>query len=352
MNGKGLFIWKGRSCESGDLGQAVERAQALGLSWVALKIGDQDADHSRSYSDMALAVRAFRSAGLQVWAWHYVYGGCWIDFVGSVHTDGPSPEHEALFACHQVETYGFDGYIIDAEREYKVAQPERRAARFVNALRGIGVPVALSSYRYPSLHQEFPFEAFLELAEIHMPQVYWGDYANAPELELERSRSELKAIKDLPFSPIGRAYIGDGHANPKPTELTRFMEICRKRELPGCSFWSWDALCTHSGGQERAAAISLFDWQTGAAPEDPTPETPPAMGSAKVLANVYVRTEPSTARGTTTVAGKFPAGVSINFIEMRALPGGHWASLGDGLWCAADYLGKQYLRVTSPLNEA
>ena len=272
IDGKGIMIWKG--VNYGTLTECVQACVDMGLRWVALKIGDAASTTYRSFPDMAQAVAAFRAAGIKVWLWHYIYGGIWIDKAGVVHVEGASPAQEAVFAKQQVSALGGDGYIIDAEREYKVYNQTYRAASFVSGIANIGVPVALCSYRFPSLHATFPWATFLTKSDIHMPQVYHGPGRGI--IDLERSYSELMAKRVLPFVPVGRAYIGDGYPEPGPSadEMTQFMTHAENKGCPGISWWAMDFLKLHMGGPARQAAISAYQWADDAPPPQATLTVP------------------------------------------------------------------------------
>jgi hypothetical protein len=84
-------------------------------------------------------VEALRALGIQAWGWQYVYGS--------------DPIGEARMAVRRIQQFNLDGFVIDAEAEYK--QPGRAARRetLYERLRKAcpNLPLALSSYRFPIL---------------------------------------------------------------------------------------------------------------------------------------------------------------------------------------------------------
>lgn len=261
MNGKGIYIWKAANTGMTDPRQVAAICANMGLSWVAIKIGDGANIRYASFgNDQAKAVRAFKDVGIKVWGWQYIYGGIWIDKTGKIHTGGDSPSVEAAFAVDQVSKLGLDGYIIDAEREFKVANPQGRANEFAHGLHSLRAPIGLSSYRFPALHREFAWAEFLAVTDVHMPQVYWGPGRSVSDLD--RSIKELTALKKIPVVPAGRAYIGDGHNQPvlMPKEMMDFMSRAHELKLPGCFFWALDFLYLHEGGEFRMDVIRQFPW--------------------------------------------------------------------------------------------
>lgn len=325
MNGKGIFIWKAKNSADGSVEEIVQACLMLGLRWAALKIGDAASIEYASFADMRQAVTAFKAAGISVWGWHYVYGGVWIGKDGVVHVGGPSPVQEADFAKRWVQALGLDGYIIDAEREWKISQQAKRATKFINALTGIGCPVALSSYRFPSLHREFPWEKFLAGCDLHMPQVYWGP--GRAVIDLDRSIQELSARRMLPVVPTGRAYIGNGYPEPGPgkDELDAFLNRAVERGCPGASFWALDFLYLHNGGQERSQAIADFKW--GEQPPAPERTQPPA-----VLGKIRVTAQALNVRLAPSIQGR-DVGDLVRGTEMYVFGEYEgWAMIGDGAW--------------------
>lgn len=278
--GKFLFIWKFLQLESGrSTFEMIQQAIDLNLGMVAIKIADGASSLDGSGSDAKIKqyVDQLHSKGIQVWGWHYLYGGRRLvrnaegKIIGSQENNYSTPEREANIASSRLHQFGLDGYIMDPEAEYKTA-PVGRAQHFMNLLRsqiGSSIPVALCSYRYPKYHRELPWLEFLSKTDFHMPQVYWGEGANKNGLlndgrylsvvELDESVKQLKALANIPVLPVGRAYIGDGHSNPRPEEIRAFMERTDQLAFNGVGFWNWDSLRpNYPGGLSRLAEISKF----------------------------------------------------------------------------------------------
>ena len=129
LRGKGFFIWKIRDCDGGNAISIANSAQAAGFSHVLLKIADgsysYNYDRNTSTDLIPPVVQALRNRGIQVWGWHYVYGN--------------NPSGEARIAVSQCQKYNLDGYVIDAEGEYKQPGKDVAARRFMSELRA-GLP--------------------------------------------------------------------------------------------------------------------------------------------------------------------------------------------------------------------
>ncbi len=231
IKGKGFWIWKVKDCEGGDATKIANEAVNAGLSHVYIKIADgpyvYNYDTVNKVDRIPPVVAALRAKGLQVWGWHYIYG--------------LNPTGEANIAISQVKKYNLDGYVIDAEGEFKLAGKDVAAQTFVNALRaGLpSLPIALSSYRYPSYHQEFPWKIFLEKVDWNMPLMYWVQ-AHNPAAQLQRCVDEFKAMAPFrPIFPVGPAYQEGGWA-PTAADQVEFWGKVQSLGLRGASWFSWD----------------------------------------------------------------------------------------------------------------
>jgi len=146
LTGKGMFIWKILNCFNGDIDKIIEMALEADYSHVLIKIANgvysYNYDWDKSIDLVPPLVQALKSNGIQAWGWHYLFG------------DQPSQEAEK--AINRIRGLGVDGYVLNAEGFYRGKYAA--AKTFMNILRSEinDIPVALSSYRYPSYHPQFP----------------------------------------------------------------------------------------------------------------------------------------------------------------------------------------------------
>jgi hypothetical protein len=254
IHGKGFFIWKVSNCEGGDPEKIALTAYKSGLTHVLVKIAngiyDYNYDAVLKKDLVAPLAHALAKYNIKTWGWHYVFGNL--------------PKEEAKTAIRQIQKIPLDGYIIDAEAEYKGKYTPCRI--FMSELRN-ALPtfqMALSSFRYPKFHNDLPWTDFLSKCEINMPQVYW-EQAQNPGEQLERCVNEFKTIV-TPFNPIiptGSAY-GANNWYPKPAEITEFLNKAVSMGLTGVNFWSWD-YCRRSL-PDLWDTIAAFNW-----PKSPNP---------------------------------------------------------------------------------
>jgi hypothetical protein len=252
--GKGWFIWQIPKCEGGGPGAIADQAAAAGCTHVLVKVAERTFGFGfdKLGRDLVPPVaEALRARGIQVWGWHYVYG------------DNPTGEaNVAVQRCMQLK---LDGYVIDAEKEYKQPGKAAAARTFMNVLRA-GLPntlIALSSYRYPSLHPQLPWSTFLAQCDLNMPQVYW-EQAHNPEQQLARCLSEFSNTKLVgvvrPVVPTGSAY---GVPNPAwratPADITKFYAKAMGLGLPAANLYVWD-YARSPGNTDLWDAARNFNW--------------------------------------------------------------------------------------------
>lgn len=253
--GKGVFLWQLDHCFNGDMVKLANALIAAKVTWVAVKAANGYASFNTPL--LRSLISNLRAAGIAVWGWHYVYG------IG--YTGVNISKFEGDMAVQRIGDYLFDGWIIDAESEYKRSGSAAAADTYLHIIRGRypQIPLALCSYRWPSYHKEFPWANFLAHVDLHMPQVYWVG-AHNPGAQLAQSYKELNALKRLPFVPVGAAYTEGEWKGPTPDELDQFDQMAHTLKLPGVSWWSWDS----QGIQEHPewlARIAAHVW--GAPPE-------------------------------------------------------------------------------------
>lgn len=249
LEGTGFFIWKVPNCEGGNPAAIAAAAKAAGFSHVMLKIADgtyaYNLDRDTKADLLPPVIQALRSNGIQVWGWHYVYGN--------------NPVGEADIAVRRLQQLELEGYVIDAEIEYKQPGKAAAARRFMDRLRASlpALPMALSSYRFPSFHRQLPWSVFLERVDYNMPQVYWEQNHNA-EANLRRCVREFQAMQPFrPIFPTGPAYKTGGW-RPTQADISEFLNTARELHLSGANFFSWDE-CKRDV-PELWETIAAFKW--------------------------------------------------------------------------------------------
>jgi len=256
--GKGFMIWKVPNCEGGNAAKITEVAQAANLTHVHIKIADgptaYNIEKTSGVDLVAPVVKSLHANGIQAWGWHYIYGY--------------NPVGEAQIAIQRYSQLNLDGYVIDAEVEFKQPGRDTAARKFMSELRsGLpNAPVALCSFRFPSLHQQFPWTAFLEKCNFNMPQVYWEGVHN-PGAQVRRCVQEFQNLSPVrPIHPVGPVYKSSGWV---PTQLDEieFLDTILALGLKSVNYFAWDY--GRSILSSLWDTIAQFPWPTTPAEEMP-----------------------------------------------------------------------------------
>jgi len=229
LQGKGFFTNVLSECEDGDPAAITAAAKSAGLSHVVVKIAEESLAigvDSQGIDIMPQIAQSLQSAGIEVWGWHHVRGN--------------DPDGEAKTAIERVRALNLTGYVINAESDYEQPGRDGVARQFMAALRAsMNVPVCLCSFHFPNFHPEFPWSAFLEGCEYHMPKVFWEQAHNAGE-QLRESKRQCDALPNArTYIPIGAAYRTTGWA-PLPGDISDFIDTARSLNLPAVGFFQWD----------------------------------------------------------------------------------------------------------------
>lgn len=231
LEGKGYYLWQVKNCEKGDAEAIVQTALSAGLTHVLVKVSDGIYPYNYDWKTKTDAakpvVTALKEAGLVVWGWGFVYG--------------EQAAEEANIAIRRIKELELDGFAIDAEGDYEDPTKKKAAAVYMNELRKQckDLPIALSSYRFPSYHPRLPWKEFLGKCDFNMPQVYWMKSHNPGE-QLRRTIREFQEI--VPFRPIiptGSAFSERGWT-PTAAEVLEFLQTAQSLNLSAANFWSWD----------------------------------------------------------------------------------------------------------------
>lgn len=291
--GKGIFIWQAKDVLGGDPELIANQARAACFGHVLIKISDGSVPYNSTYRVLAAELE---DRGIETWGWGYTYG--------------VNPVNEARVAASAAQSWGCKGFVIDAEVEYKKAGAGAAKA-YCDELRNRlpTTPIAISTFRFPSLHRDFPWEPFLRVADFTMPQVYWMK-AHNPSEQLERSVGEYRALTKLPIVPTGAAFHQDGWQSSKE-ETAAFHAAAMKMCLPAVNYWEW----------ANAVRYGLFDNVANLPWGDCKPEPPDDAGLAvkAVVDGLNVRSGPSTSY---PIVGHLSRGQEVGVLEVH----------GDEIW--------------------
>ena len=232
LRGKGFFITNISQCQGGDLQAIAERARLAGLSHVIVKIAEGITPANLSTDSQNNPIKTLRSNlaqyGIQLWGWQHVLGNKAFD--------------EGQIAQQRITDLRLAGFVVVAANEYEIPGGATNARHYMHELRHAhpNLPIALSSFRYPSYHKGFPWEAFLSDCNYNMPMVFWVQ-AHNPHTQLMRSYQEFDSLR--PFRaiiPTGPVFSTDTW-RPTLSEIQEFIATAQSLNLPAINFWDWDS---------------------------------------------------------------------------------------------------------------
>ena len=321
--GKGFYVWQILACENGDPGQIAAMARIANLGHVLIKVANAHYAYNIGVGNIDLVppvVAALEAADVEAWGWQYVYG--------------VNPLAEADIALARIRQLNLKGFVVNAEVEYKQPGKRTAAVAYMSRLRsGVGnsFPIALSSYRYPSYHPEFPWREFLERVDINMPQVYWMQATNAGA-QLRRTLDEFARLSpQRPIVPTGAAFAEWGWT-ATTSQITEFLDTAQALKLPAVNFWSWQ----HARAKLQLwEAVADYAWPF---PAPPVPAPDPEVDMLIVKQDLNLRTGQST---TYPIITLMPAGERVELLEVGILSGGYpWLKVrvprtGKIGWCAS-----------------
>ena len=254
LQGKGFFTWRIPSCEHGDPQKIASLAVEAGLTHMVLKVADGSGIYNGNWGDTkdytTPLIMELRNKGIKVYGWHYLYGN--------------EPNSESTVAVRRIRQFNLDGYVLDVEKEYKQAGKKTAARRFMDQIRSAypALPIALSSYRYPSLHPQVPWKEFLEHCTVIMPQVYWMKAHNPAEQLVKCVREFQRITPSRPILPTGAAFTEFGW-KPTTDEVLEFLRTAKELNLSGANFWEWSSA---RGGSVPGVWEVIRDFAWGGAP--------------------------------------------------------------------------------------
>ncbi len=322
--GKGWFIWQIKRVYNGDPLTIAQKAKEQGISWVSIKVCDRASNYNLrpveiagitvAYKDDIVQplVDALKAQSISVYGWGY----CYINNAYFV-----SPQKEAQKAVDRVKQFNLDGYFIDAEYE---AKNQSNNAKTYSAVLRSGLPdkaIGLCSYRFPSLHNDFPYREFLNICDFHAPQVYWVGSNNSAE-QLERSVVELKKIANIPVIPLGIS-AQDDSTIWKPTEIqiNNFHNKVVELNLQAEGWYEWgDAI---NAGVEKFVANISWDGKIIL----PPPPTEKSRYVGSVLPTVFLGLQVRESPITGLKIGKLNPNQSFEGDVLVTVQGDKWLNI-------------------------
>jgi len=250
LEGKGMWIWKTRETEAGDVDAVVAKAVASGLTQIWVRVGDsRDGFYAADY--LSRIVPRAHKAGVAVIGWGFPF----------LH----DPVSDAAWSTEAVSWRApdgsrLDGFSPDIELASEgVVLTERRITLYLGLVRPAAGDMLMVATVYRATEARwtgtYPYRAIAPYVDAFAPMVYWG--CVEPGTATLESLERLATLK--PVHVIGQGYDsgpeGGRAGSPSAAETVRFLDVARRNGAVGASLWVWQFMSA-----EQWEALSAFTW--------------------------------------------------------------------------------------------
>jgi hypothetical protein len=235
------FIWVWQVDKIQNLEEKVKKLSDAGWAF-AVKYHDGD-----PYDDGPYFTKNFENFILRtkpktpVYTWGYVYGNKFGRLKQEIQGMKTALDRS-------------DGYIIDAEIEWEVADGNSWAKAFTESLKDIEKPVAVSPFWNMRYHRGYPIRPFQDAGIVVMPQVYFGLAKRVTE-QAQREMFQI-TLEDFGIcSPVA--------SYPDLEGCLNLFKMAQDENCPCVSVWSLDKLT-----DVAVDALCAYNhvWQKGVVP--------------------------------------------------------------------------------------
>lgn len=249
LAGKGMWTWKVKATEGGEVDAIVDRAMRSGLHQLWVRVGDsQDGFYAAEFLTRLLPAAHRERLAVIGWGYPYLY----------------DPEGDARWSRQAFEFRGPKGDRLDgftADLESAAEGPDvsaRRATVYLGELAASkdGRPLVATVFTPTDRRlKTYPYAAMAPYVDALAPMVYWG--CTEPGAAASQAIGRLQGL--APVHVIGQAYDmapeGGRLGAPSAAEITRFLDVVRRGGAMGASFWDWQEMTP-----AEWAAMTGFDW--------------------------------------------------------------------------------------------
>src|SRR3972149_3418831 len=121
--GKGIYLWQIIRVAEGDPVRIANMAAKANLTHVLIKVADGNLPYNyyAGVDRVPAVVSELRTRGIQPWGWQYIYGS--------------DPVAEAKMAIQRVKQFSLDGFVVNAEGQFKAPGMATPAKTYMKELR-------------------------------------------------------------------------------------------------------------------------------------------------------------------------------------------------------------------------
>jgi hypothetical protein len=238
--GKGVWIWNLWDVEGGDVDRIIARMDGAGVTWVAIKLGDSDSFWTRAGLTPE-KIERFHNAGIEVYAWHFVYSTDQWNVAGV---------SEADVSIRILDIPGVDGLIINAEGAWEDRDSNgdylpdlgkgQVAERYLQAIRAAHPDafIAYATFARIDSHVWFPYLEFGRYSDAAMPLAFWATRPTSLENEMAVLREQWERWAGVwrehgfedsvkPLMPVGQGYhhTTTQRSSDIAVEIYRFLQL-------------------------------------------------------------------------------------------------------------------------------
>lgn len=326
----GFFIWK-LSGMPKDPMELVYICKKFNIKILAIKVVEYLYNYNTPEGDKPLIdyINVLRNNDvykIEVEGWGYHY------------PDKPGPQGEKIEERRQ--KLGLEVYHFNCENEWQKPYGMPAAMKtMLDKPKLNNFEMLLCSYRYPSLHSLFPFNAAMNhpTTDGASPQVYWA-LSNDPVNQLKKTLTEYsqwpKTVHPL-ISTFGATFqVKDKKIYWEPTieEIKSIREECYKQDnITKMYCWSLDWVLSHK-------RFDMIEAATGYNDDSPPIEPPPEKEYFTITNCKFLNGRSEIAINPDNVLVIVKAGQQVKNLKIQ---NGQWNQVSLGkiiVWMHGDYL--------------
>lgn len=324
-----FFIWKLTSMPSDPM-DLVAICKKYRIKRLAIKVAEYYYNYNAPNGDRSLIdyIDVLRDNDVynvivEGWGYHY--------------PDKPGPQGEKIEERRQ--KLGLDTYHVNCEGEWK--QPWGMPAAMKTLLdkpKVNGFEILACTYRYPSKHAPFPFDAMMnhQTTDGASPQVYWA-LSHDPVDQIEKCLGEYskwgKPVYPL-ISTFGASFNVDGkpvYWEPSIKEIEDARAYCELLNLGRMYAWSLDWTLARK-------RFDMIEAATGYSDDTPPVEPPPEKDYFTVVNCKYLNGRSEVKIDPENILVVVKSGLQVKNLKTQ---NGQWQFVGLDkikVWMHGDYL--------------